>query len=349
MTNIKKVRGFSLIELMVAITISLILLIALVQILVQHHANYSTIGAQAQTQNAEVTIGNIVTESVRGAGFYGCSSNSTMQLVASIGSVPSTGSSMQGYDGGASATISTLNPANSTTLSAWTPTLASVFSGLAESGSDVYVQMGMRPGTTATTLTSDALSGAGSLSVLSTSQIASNGFIAISNCAQSSILQNSGSAAASAVTLSTNSALNQGYKAGSVLVPVSQLAYFVGQASGTQSALYQAENISGSWVATPLVPGVTNMRIWYGIGSVGNTTRYMAASQMSSSAWSTVNSIRMAFLLEGGPGSAKVSTNSNSCANQTQWTLLDRTVTVPCDTRLRHVFNLVIALRNAGL
>ena len=337
--------GFTILELMVAITIGLIVLIGLVQIIVQNQAKYAVTTGQGETQNAELTLQSVLGTALRGAGFFGCSSNTTANFVANINSMMNTGAYVQGYDGGASATISTLNYANDTTLTDWTPSLNSSFSGFAEKNSDVLVVVGARAGTSPVMLTSDAASGAGSLNLQSASQVVSNGYLAVSNCQQSSIVQTASATTASGnVTVQlSNGNLNQAYTTGGQAVPVAATAFFVGAASGTQSALYQAENTAGAWKVTPLIPGVNNMRIRYGIGTQANTTQYKTAAQMANTDWATVNSIQAAFLLEGNQGST---INQANCTNKS-WTLLGRTVTLPCDTRLRHVFNLTVSLRNA--
>ena len=347
MNTIGKQNGFSMIELMVSIAIGLILLIGLVQIVVMNQSKYAATTSQGETQNAELALQNIFGPALRGAGFFGCSSNTTAKFVASANSMMNSSAYLQGYDGGASATISTLNYANDTSLSDWSPSLFAGLSGQAEKNSDVLIVVGSRAGAAPAMLTADAASGSSSLSVQNASQLVSNGYIGISNCQQSSIVQSASATLASgSVTISLSSNINQAYAQGAQIVPVAATAFFIGKASGTQSALYQAENTNGTWTITPLLPGIDNMRVRYGIGSQFNTTQYKTASQMATTDWANVNSVQTAFLLEGGLGSAPPS--KSGCTNS-NWTLLDRTVTLPCDTRIRHVFNLTVSLRNAEL
>lgn len=348
MKPIDKQKGFSIVELMVGITLGLIILIGLVQIIVQNQAKYAVTTGQGETQNAELALLNILGNALRGAGFFGCSSNTTAKFVASVNNVMNTGAYVQGYDGGASAIISTLNYTNDTQLTDWTPSLAAAFSGLAEKNSDVLVIVGARSGANPVMLTADAPSGGSSLTLQNASQVVTNGYLGISNCQQSSIVQTASAtitASGSTVVPLSNGNLNQAYAMGAQAVPVAATAFFVGNAPGSQSALYQAENTTGAWVVTPLLPGIDNMRIRYGIGTQSNTTQYKTAAQMATSDWPKVNSIQAAFLLEGTKGSQLTQAN---CTNNS-WSLLGRTVTTPCDTRVRHVYNLTVSLRNAQL
>ena len=147
---------------------------------------------------------------------------------------------------------------------------------------------------------------------------------------------------------------------GSQFVLMQQEAFYVGQGPGGQSALYGAVMMCGTWQALsvlatgcsngngssvsapqPLVSGVDNMQILYGIGSGGVIQQWVSASTVTN--WAQVYAVRMGFLIEGPPGSAPPG------ANQTSWPVLGTTVKVPADTRLRHVYVMTLSIRNATL
>lgn len=352
--KIRHSHGYTIIELMISITLGLMLLAVLVETLVSVRSSYSGQTGQGQMQNAELTISTLLAQSIRASGFYGCSSSSTMQVITpSLPTLIQTKAAVQGYDAGVSVAVSTLNGSNDSNTSHWSPTLPSALNGSVLLGSDVILLIGQRPGTAPTWLYADTTVGSTSFSVLSVAKLVSNGWLSISNCGQASLLQINGTpvqvaSGASTVNLTASSSIDTAYSAGAVVVPVSQLAYFVGHAAGSQSALYQAENTNGNWTITPLVSGVDSMRVWFGTGGNGSTTQYRPATNMLTSDWSKVTSLRIAFLLEGNSGSSS-NTGGVTCHNQTTWTLLDRTITVPCDSRLRHVFTMTVALRNASL
>lgn len=193
--------------------------------------------------------------------------------------------------------------------------------------------------------------------------------VAVSDCAKSSIfvpVMASSTEVVNPVTvgaIGTQGAGNTGtqitpvYQDGVQLAPMQQVAYFVGHGDGGQSALYQSTLVQGQWDVQELVPGVDNMQVLFGVGLNGQTTQYLSADQLAKlqsnppsgvtslpfNPWTIVNSVRLGFLIEGGLGSAPPG------ANQTHWTVLGTTITVPMDTRLRHVFTMTVNLRNSSL
>ncbi|OQS08195.1 hypothetical protein B0T37_21485 [Chromobacterium violaceum] len=346
--------GFSLVELMVAITIGLLLLTALVGIMVGGRKDYSTNTGQGMLQNAGATLSSVISQTARSAGFFGCSGTTTSNaLVAAIGLLGNFNTPVVGYDAvlaSSTLTLTALNGSNDSTLTDWSPTLDSSLQGLVAKGSDVLVFSGQTNGSVPVWVNAYASAGATALQTQSASNVAANNLLSVSNCGHASILQVSsvGSANGSSV-INLRQALDTDFPVGSVAAPLSQTAYFVGQATGAQSALYQAvyDGTASSWQLTPVVPGVDALQVWYGVGGApGVTTQYLPASQVSN--WAQVNSLRIAALLEGPSGSAPA-TGKTGCANRTSWTVLGSTVVVPCDTRLRHVYTMTVSLRNAGL
>ena len=96
---------------------------------------------------------------------------------------------------------------------------------------------------------------------------------------------------------------------------------------------------SGAWTALPLVPGINTMQVLYGTGAEGVVSKYVPAG--TGLDWTSVYSVRLAFLIEGQTGSAGAS-------NPTQFTILGTTVNVPKDTRLRRIYEMTVKLRNAA-
>lgn len=339
---------------MVAITIGLLLLTALVGIMVGGRKDYSTNTGQGMLQNAGATLSSVISQTARSAGFFGCSGTSTSNaLVTANGLLSSFNSPVIGYDAtlaSSTLTLAALNGNNDSTLTDWSPTLDSSLQGKVAQGSDVLVFSGQTNGTTPVWVNTYASAGSTALATLAASGVVANNLLAVSNCGHSTILQvNNVSSTSSGSVINLKQALDADFPVGSVAVPLSQTAYFVAQATGAQSALYQAvyDGTAASWQLTPVVPGVDMLQVWYGVGSTpGVTTQYLRASQVSN--WAQVNSLRIAALLEGPLGSAPAGGRAG-CANQTNWTVLGNTVVVPCDTRLRHVYTMTVSLRNAGL
>jgi type IV pilus assembly protein PilW len=234
----------------------------------------------------------------------------------------------------------------------WQPTLDSSLTSSkvgVEQGSDVLVLFGMRPGSHPV----DASFAGNKLTLSDATSFSGNGgapqVVAVSNCASSSLYMTT---ALSGQTLSLASTPNLAlYPDGAQAVPLQQTAYYVARGDGGQSALYQAVmtippggNVaSAAWQASEIVPGVTAMQVRYGIGSDisgSQTTQYVSANQVSD--WSTVTSVRLGFLLEGGVGSAGNGSTARS------YTLFD-SFSLQADSRLRHTMFLTVNLRNHSL
>lgn len=340
-----KQLGLSLVEMMIAITVGVMLSTATIAVYLAQTQTYKTTASQAFIQNTENAISEIITPYIRNAGFAGCSnvitglSNLNTGGSAPLGSINTNPSMIMGYS--ANTNLSTLNANNETNASRWTPSLDSGLVGLTEAGSDVLVILGPIPGfqpvgVTAYTQSSNAFS------VQSTTGVTAGQYASISDCVKSTIFlitavsSNAVTHAAGTGTLANaNSAFAVNYPTGSQFLPLQQNAFFVGQGQGGQSSLMIATLNGSTWTAQALVPGVDMMRVLYGIGNNANISQYVDASGVTD--WGKVYAIRLGFLVEGQLGSGD---------SGTSFTVLDKTVTIPRDSRLRHVYELTINLRN---
>ena len=395
-------RGFTLVEMMVAVAIGLIVLAGLATVFIAQRQVYSTASSQGAIQNADNALSAILSPAIRGAGFTGCGTLTTSrsEVVFTSAATPwvfspgdfsapvfgydASGTGVSGSSAG-SYTYTALNVANSTASTDWNPSLDASFSGLAEKGSDILVLNGEVPGTHPMGVpTVNQASAPNSFTVYNKGSTATKTIqftdinhqdidvqvsaVAISDCAKSSVflpvMTTTASGAArigNPVTVSgsgnKSTQVNPIYQAGAQFVPLQQVAYFVGRGDGGQSALYQATQVNGAWNTQQLVPGVDNMQVLYGFGLGGNTQQYLSANQVQAlqasppagvvslpfNPWTAINSIRIGFLIEGGQGSAAVG------SNPTVWNVLGTQVTVPADTRLRHVYVMTVNLRNVTL
>jgi len=279
-----------------------------------------------------------------------------------------------GYDalisGVASPLAITEDAANDTSTADWSPALDSTLAatpGLVEKGSDVLVVLGPVPGSQPVTVV--GLPNASSLTLGSSipaSVLASfpnNQWVAMSDCnvtaifqittgAANPLLYSAGSGALSnSAAVSTLYALfgttvptNVGTAPYSQLIPLQQTAFFVGQDNNGQSSLKRAilTPPGNTWTVSTLVPGVDNMQVLYGVSAATASSpvqQYVPASSVAN--WATVHSVRMGFLIDGQVGSIAMPTAGSSNS------VLGTTVTMPADTRLRHVFELTVNVRNA--
>ncbi|KTD08988.1 Tfp pilus assembly protein PilW [Legionella gratiana] len=348
----KHPRGFSLIELMIATIIGLLLSYAVIEIYVTQAQVYKTTNSQNLIQNTENAIANLLTPIVRSAGFLGCgsisSSISNLNGGGSnpIGSLNTNPTLVMGYNTQSSPiTITQSNPANSTNAADWLPSLDPTLVGTVENSSDVLVVLGAVPGSFPASVTVID-SGSNSFTVQNTGgvNLVAGQFAAVSDCATSSVFLITGATGTSishsggtGVYANGTSTFLVSYQAGAQFIPLQQTAFFVGQGQGGQSALMRGILTNTGWTIQPLVPGVSVMKVEYGIGSNGSISQYVTANAVTN--WAQVYAVRLGFLIEGQIASGTL--------NTTQYTVLGTTVNVPNDNRLRHVYEINIALRNA--
>lgn len=347
-----KLKGFSIVDLMVGATLGLMLLIAVAGVYLAQKNAYKTNTSQANIQSAENAIAYLILPTVRSAGFCGCGtllqavSNLNAGGAAPISSLNSTPSMVKGYDAalGTVIPITQGNAPNSVNPNDWTSGLEPTLVGNVEAVSDVLIVLGATPGSHPVGVTSIA-QGNSSLTVQNTAGIATGGFGAISDCLKTSVFKITSmsgttithSAGTGALSNATD-ALVVNFPIGSQFIPLTQTAFFIARDPSGQSALVRATlNSNGTWTIQSMIPGVETMQVLYGIGSNGALSRYVPASGVVN--WAQVYTLRLGFLIAGQPGSG--------IATPTGFSLLGTAITVPADNRLRHVYEMTIQLRNA--
>ena len=350
--------GFSLIELMVALTIGLFLTGAIISVYLVQTRMVKSSSAQAGIQNAENALAALVTPLVRSAGFDGCATmtQSISNLVpggpAPLGGFTTTPRFLAGYEAvntGATGSfvVAASNPANDNTAANWSPALDATLTGLTQKGSDVLVVMGAVPGASPVGVTT--IANAGTTLVLQDASGRSSGELAmVSDCVKSSIFKVTAVAGNTlthtvGVLATDNSlaALALNYQPGAQFVPLQVSALFIGRGQGDQSTLMLATYVAGAWNVQPLVPGIDAMQLLYGIGTGGIVAQYVTAAAVPD--WTKVYAVRLGVLVQGQLGSGGAGGSGTQ-----QFSVLGTTVTVPADGRLRHVYEMLINVRNAS-
>lgn len=356
MKNLKmkytKSLGFSLIELMVSVLIALFLSAGLITLFVTLSRVYSATSSQANAQNTENIISSILAPQVRNAGFFSCG---TLSQTISLLKTPSNYDFLSPFHGFEAKNTQpgksfTLPLVNSTNTSDWSPSLPDGLKGLVAKGSDVLMFLTLDKAGYGVTYQGDETQPItvapdfgkypiGSLAVLS-------------NCTSSVVFQmtsttQSGPTANVTINHDTSGAspgnktdaFPSTFNTGSQISTINQIAWFVGvdPVSG-DSFLYQATLVNNSWQVAPVVTGVDNMQVMYGIGSNHTLSQYVSADQVTN--WNNIISIRIGFLLSGLKGSV----NPKSIAPS--WSVLGTLIKMPVDTRLRHTFEITLNLRN---
>jgi type IV pilus assembly protein PilW len=357
-------RGFTLVELLIAMAIGLILVGAAISLYMAQTQVYRSTNSQASIQNAENAIAELVGPTIRATGFGGCSTlNAAITNFVAGGSPPlstvgSNSAMLMGYDytgtaGNATTyTIASTNAANDTTAGNWSPSLDTNLVGQVLPGSDVLVVLGAIPGNKPVAV-SAITDGANSFDVVDGSGFVVNQYAVISDCLKSSLFQVtavSGTPLANTIYHATGTsaldnavaAFNVNYKPGAQAIALQQTAFFVSHTSADQSALMRSTWTGTGWNHEQLVPGVQAMQVLYGIGSSGLITKYVAANSVTD--WTQVYGIHIAFLIEGQISSGTKFSASAASAP----VLLGTTITPVNDSRLRRVFELNIKLRNGA-
>jgi len=196
--QLKRNLGFTLIELMLSITIGLIIIAAVIGLYMAQKQIYNSSNSQAAIQNSDNAISALVIPIVRGAGFAGCGSVSaasapllvTLNTGAPnpLGNLNAVIGFVYGFEAAGTAptntfAIPTLDPANDSSAGDWTPTLDTSLVGDVEPGSDVLVVLGPVAGAAPTGLTAAIVKGSlAALAVQNASAFSAGQVAAISDC-----------------------------------------------------------------------------------------------------------------------------------------------------------------------
>jgi type IV pilus assembly protein PilW len=365
-------RGFSLVELMVALTLGLIVTGAVIATFVgMHSASGVTSSESVVADNGRIAL-DIIQQALRSAGYMAC--NNTQRQIVSMpaGPTPMTydfSEALSAYEAsgtspGATFVLSAA-PAGDNNLNDWVSTAAlgnqldpsvTAAGALPIQGSDViaihttYSQV--QP------VYTTAVSGANSTAVQSIAGLAAGQLAIVSNCANSDVDQIS-TVGGAAVTFSQP--LGMSFTAGAQVAVADTLVFYIGVGADGDGALYSYEMAPNSTFATPsveVVPDVENMQILYGVDTTGTlaATEYVTADQVATAvagnpdclqiagsgpvAFNCVMSVKIAVLVASAPGAVPLPTAAVS------YNLLGTTITPPLDTRVRQVFDMTIALRN---
>ena len=356
----KRFRGFSLVELMVAITLALVVTTGVVSVFVgSRNAFESTAGIAALSDNGRFAL-NFIENAVRDSGNMACGAPvrtiinanaepTPLYYTAGPGPAllfqPFTGFEAVNTGVGNAYVLGTAAGA----LTNWTPNLDAAFGSLGTlpiKNNDVLVVRSSTQGgqpafvtaTTPTTMTVNALG------ALAAGQLA-----IVSDCVKSVIFEIT-STAGNVLTHSTGGVPGNisatfppqiDFAAGSQVTPLQTTAYYVGVGADGDGALFSANvAANNSLTGIELVPNIEAMQILYGLDTNASQTvsQYVTANLVPD--FTSVISIHVAVLAAGPIGSAAMPPAAR------QYNLLGTTVTAPRDTRARQVFDVTIAARN---
>jgi type IV pilus assembly protein PilW len=358
---VRRSRGFSMVELLVAITLGLIVLAGLLGLFAgTRTANRSTMGLSNLTEGGRFAL-DFISSSARGAGFYSCSNASRQLSILNAGATPlpfSFANPVSGFE------AAVTNPGNAVLLPArpvvgdavvadWTGGLDAALAGLPVKGSDVLVLRSSLPRTGAVpalpVYVTAIVNGANSFSVNTPGNLANGQLAVIADCVNAVTFQVTAfngisvtHAAGGGPPGNSQSALPIQFSVGAEVMPVTTTVYYIGVGADGDGALFQMDlNGTGVFTTRELVSDIENMQVLYGFDINGNQTsyQYMTANQVT--AWTQVASIKVAVLAASPPNSVTPPTVAQT------FNLLGTTVTVPLDSRSRQAFDSTITIRNS--
>ncbi len=338
-------RGFTLVELMVAMTIGLIILGAVGQIYATSSGTYRLEEGLARLQENGRFAMNFVVEDIRMAGYTGCARLPAGQI-GNLVDPPAdpTTFNADGIRGHASTGAGT-------SLGDWTPALpASYFSnGEVVSGTDVVIIQ--HASSLGTHLVNNTTPSNANIQVLAVAQInnyiAAGDILMVSDCKAADIFKATTVSNGTPVTIAhsnsgnTSPFLDHAYGNEAELMKLVSRAYYIGTSAGGDPALFRKELVAGALQAQELVDGVENMRVFYGedtdVTADGAANIYQAANAVAD--WSRVVSVRIGLLVRT-PDESGVDFDTNT------YDVAGAIVDPADERRQRRVFTSIIRLRN---
>jgi type IV pilus assembly protein PilW len=343
-----RMRGFTVIELMVAMAISLLLLGGVVAIFTSSKTTYERVERLSRTQeNGRFALDAIVRD-IRSAGYMGCSRPSTWANTLTNATTTLAWNfeeSIRGFDFQSATTWSPALPAGFTNVATGTP-----------SGSDALVLRVPAAANTSATLrlTDKMASPTGTLSIApidasATAPVAVDDVVMLADCHARAVFQitdyskTTGVIDHRAVSGTPGNATNDlghAFEANSQIVPVRTVAYYVG-ASGGRTGLWR---IAGNGVPEELAEGVERMELRFGVDTTGDRIAdvYSTADAVGAANWGNVITVSVALLVRS-PDEYGNEVDTNT------YNLLDKTFVAPSDRHVRQIFATTATLRNRAL
>lgn len=336
-------RGFTLVELMIAMLLGLILSAGVIQIFISSKQSYRMQDGLARMQeNARFSM-DFLTREIRMAGFTGCYNDGPGSIENILNDQTNYGwninNLLQGHE--------------ATTSSSWSPALDASLVGSVLAETDVIAIR--RMASNGVKLTSP-YSDSAQLFIDPTNNIFSTGdIVMVTDCTQGSIFQvtNLQSAGGKIDVVHSSSGgytpgnsgphLGNSYGEDAEVASLQTTIFFIGQGASGEPALFRRTlGTSGGSTATlsneELIEGVENMQILYGedTDDDGSANKYVAAD---SATMDNVMSIRLSLLMR--------TTEDNLASEPQTYTYNGSTVTAT-DKRIRRVFDTTVKLRNRG-
>lgn len=335
----KTSRGFSIVELMVAMMLSLLLLSGVISVFVSSRASYETTDRLSRIQeNGRFALDQVVRD-IRSAGFPGCARVPT-DVVTSLNS--STDLKWNFLDG-------PVRGYQYTGPGAYSPTLdtTNIPSVSASTNSDVLVVRRPEREAQPLRLQADMTSGTADLIVPNTtsSGLDANDIAMVYNCQAQAYFQVSTFSGGTITHTTGGSPGNSSndivvpFPANSEVIPVETVIYYIRPSTTAVGAAPSLWRRIGGNAPEELVEGVEQMQLRFGIDTNGDATvdSYQTANAVTD--WKRVYSVEVALLVR--------SLDEYGADKDTEaYQLLDVAVPAINDRRMREIFTTTVGIRN---
>lgn len=319
--------GFSVIELMIALLLSLVLMAGVLSIFASSKVTYLANEKTARLQENGRMALDMVVRDIRSAGYLGCAKSvpftSTLNTPTSL--LWDYAQPMQGFEW---------------TGGTWSPALNPALIPAAQAASDVIVLRVARREGTAQRVSSNLASSTSNPEVAAAVQ---NGIMMISDCNAATVFQVTGYVAPG-VEHATGGAGADGpgnltadlgyvYRQGALLVPMQTVIYYV-----RNNSLWRA---LGSSVPEELIEGVQALQIVYGEDTDADriVDAYVTANLVGN--WANIVSVSVSLLVRSEEVGTDVDTST--------YNLLGTNLGPFNDRRQRMLFTTTAALRNVAI
>ena len=293
--------GFSVVELMVAVTIGLVILLATTTIFVQSKQTHTTQDSLARLQENGRFGMQFLMRDLRMGGYFGCADDTTTVVNTLKGST----------DGGA---FDVSNPIQgSEAKSNWYPLIATPATPPAnmKAGTDAFALRYLDASDAFAVLAPLAPDSSGALQVSPGSALQQGDIVAAVDCGGSAIFQVTGATSAGSLVHVAdqldpgNFTANLGgkiYELGSQVVKYHYASYYIADGASQQPALFRDVLVLNPTTHTvsvqsqELVEGIENMQILYGEDMTGDRVpdRYVKADAVAN--WRNVVAMRIGIL-----------------------------------------------------
>lgn len=335
-------RGFSLVELMVAMTLSLILLAGVLSVTYSSKVTYYENERVARLQENGRTAIDLMLRDMRAGGFHGCARTVpfTNTLNASNTLLWDFGAPVEGFE--------------STGTGTWSPALDALITSPRD-GSDVIAIRTARAGRPVFTTNAPMASTNSSITVdrnSSADKLLPGDTVLISDCSAATVFAVSdftGAGSTATVGHGTGGAgpgnatddLGSFFQTGAQVVPVDTIIYYIRDSGTDRNGVHNPAlwRIVGAGGPEELIEGIEALQIQYGVDTDGDllVNTYVTADAVTN--WSSVISVSLAMLIR--------SVEPNMPQNDTRvYTLLGTDFGPYNDRYQRTLYTTTVTLRN---